>query len=211
MQRGQFITLEGIEGVGKSTQVEFIQQVLEALGVPHVIITRETGGTPIAESIRQILLVHHDEPMALETELLLTFASRAQHIHGLIRPSLDRGEWVVCDRYVDTTYAYQGAGRGMDFSLIEMLEKWICRDCMPDLTLLFDAPVPLALSRIKNRSKLDRYESEEVTFFQRIREYYLARAKTFPQRFHIIEASFSPESVQAHIEAILREFVETHR
>lgn len=211
MRRGKLITLEGIEGVGKSTQLEFMREVLQTLGIPHVVITRETGGTPIAEAIRHVLLSHHEEPMSSDAELLLTFASRAQHIFTLINPSLERGEWVICDRYVDATYAYQGAGRGLSFDRIEMLDKWICHDCEPNLTLLFDAPVPLALSRIKNRSKADRFETEEAGFFQRIRDYYLARAKTFPNRFRLVDASFSPESVQEQIHFILREFVETQQ
>lgn len=210
MTRGCFITLEGIEGVGKSTQMEFVRDVLEAGGIPHIVLTREPGGTPISEAIRQIFISHHDKPMTLETEFLLLFAGRAQHVQNLIEPSLARGEWVVCDRYVDATYAYQGAGRNIPIAIIEQLDKWICQHCEPDLTLLLDAPVPLALSRVEKRAAADRIESEQEVFFQRVREGYLARAARFPKRFRLIDASFTPESVRSQIHHVLTQFLEKH-
>ena len=206
-KRGCFITLEGIEGVGKSTHLEFIRQLLQASGVANVVLTREPGGTPLAESIRHILLSHHDETLLPETELLLLFAGRAQHIHHLIEPSLARGEWVICDRFVDASFAYQGAGRGIPDDFIRLLEQWIVKAVMPDLTFLFDAPVTQALSRIRNRDRLDRFEAEAEQFFQRVRECYLARARLYSGRFKVIDASVSPEAVQEQIDAALKTFI----
>jgi len=206
MTRGRFISLEGIEGVGKSTQTEFIKQVLQTSGVENIVVTREPGGTPIAESIRHVLLSHHDEPMMLDTELLLLFAGRAQHIQNLILPALDRGDWVLCDRFVDASYAYQGAGRGVPNDLIEILDKWICKNCQPDLTLLFDAPVQQALSRITHRVA-DRIESETEMFFWRVRDAYMARATYYPKRFRVVDASVSPEAVQTQLQKILSDFL----
>ncbi|MBI5447284.1 MAG: dTMP kinase [Gammaproteobacteria bacterium] len=208
-QQGYLITLEGIEGVGKSTHMEFIQHVLEAKGITP-LMTREPGGTPIAEAIRHVFASHHDEPMTDETEFLLLFAARAQHVQARIKPSLTSGKWVVCDRYIDASYAYQGGGRGIPLERIAQLEAWVCQGCLPDLTLLLDAPVPLALSRIQCRAAADRVESEKVVFFQRVRDAYLARAAQFSARFRVIDASGSPESVQMQLHTVLTEFIENH-
>lgn len=208
MSQGCFISLEGIEGVGKSSQIEFIRSFLAKNGVVDAVVTREPGGTPIAEAIRKIFITHHAETMVDETEFLLLFAGRAQHIENLIKPSLQRGAWVICDRYVDSSYAYQGAGRHIPQEVITRLTEFVCKGCMPDLTLLFDAPVALALSRTQSRGSADRVEAEDEAFFERIRAAYLARAAAFPERFRLIDASVSPEQVQAQIESVLIDFLE---
>lgn len=206
---GRFITLEGIEGVGKSTHLKFIQQYLAAADIPH-IITREPGGTPIAEAIRNVLLTRHEEIIMPEAELLLLFAGRAQHIAHVIQPALDAGKWVVCDRFTDTSYAYQGGGRGVDKNHIAALEKWIQGDLQPDPVLLFDAPVEIALRRIQGRKKLDRFEAEKEEFFQRARRAYLERARQFPQRYKVLDANMPITKVKHDIKTILDELVKQH-
>jgi dTMP kinase len=204
---GIFITVEGIEGVGKSTQVNFIKNLLEKSSVPH-LITREPGGTPIAEEIRQVLLAHHTETMVPDAELLLMFASRAQHLAALILPALTAGKLVVSDRFTDATYAYQGGGRGIDKTRIATLEQWVQGSLRPDAVILLDAPVALALRRTKRRKNgPDRFEAEQEDFFERIREGYLARAKADPHRYHVIDASQSIQVVQQRIAAIVEKFI----
>ena len=204
MSRGYFITLEGVEGVGKSTHLEFVRQLLIDKGL-SLIVTREPGGTPVAEAIRRVLLAHHEEQMTAEAEVLLLFAGRAQHIYSVIKPALENGQTVLCDRFTDATYAYQGDGRGVDKELIASLEKWINQQLIPDLTLLLDAPVKLALGRIKDRSA-DRFEVEDIEFFQRIRQGYLARAALYPKRFRVIDAGASIEAVQQQIASAIDSF-----
>ncbi len=202
MSKGLFITLEGGEGAGKSTQLAHVRQRIEAAGIP-LHVTREPGGTPLAEQIRALLLDHRDEQMASDTELLLMFAARAQHLAGLIRPALARGEWVLCDRFTDATYAYQGGGRGIDVERIAVLEDWVQRELRPDLTLLLDLPIDVGMARAGQRGALDRFEREQQDFFERVRAAYLARAEWEPQRFRIIDASQDIAGVQAQIDAVL--------
>lgn len=200
-KRGYFITLEGIEGVGKSTQQKFIYQYLTDKHI-SVVTTREPGGTPLANQIRQVLLSHEQEELTREAELLLLFAGRSQHIKYVIEPALAE-QWVVCDRFTDTTYAYQGSGRGIPMERIAELESWIQGDLRPDLVLVFDAPVDIALKRIQYRGHLDRIENEQADFFERARTGFLNRARQFPQSHHIIDASASMINIQTQIKAIL--------
>jgi dTMP kinase len=198
MQSGKFITVEGGEGVGKSTQVPLLGQYLHAVG-KTVLTTREPGGTPRAEQIRELLLQVSQEPMPPICELLLMFAARASHLDNLIRPALQRGEWVVCDRFTDATYAYQGGGRGMAEQHIALLEQLVQAELRPDLTLLLDAPESVALLRAQQRDqargRTDRFEHERLDFFQRVRQTYLARAQREPQRFVVIDATAEPQAV----------------
>ncbi|MHA7840717.1 MAG: dTMP kinase [Gammaproteobacteria bacterium] len=199
-----FITVEGIEGVGKSTAVATLAHLLQTQG-RTVCVTREPGGTPIAEIIRNVLLDNHTEPMAIDTELLLMFAGRAQHIASVIQPALARGEWVLSDRFTDASYAYQGGGRHIADYRIAALEQWVQGDLRPDVTVLLDASEELALGRAKKRSDPDRIEQETLSFFSHVREKYLARAQAEPERFYRIDASVSLEAVQEQ----LKVFVDT--
>lgn len=206
-RRGKFLTIEGIEGVGKSTAVKHIQNYLADAKQPF-LVTREPGGTVIAEQIRKVLLTPNpDENMVPVTELLLMFASRAQHVANLIAPALLAGKWVVSDRYVDASYAYQGYGRGFDITQIETLEKWVVEGVQPDMTILLDAPPKLGLARAKHRGPQDRIEQEKVDFFERVREGYLVRARQFPERFQIIDASQSLIAVHAEIKIVLQKLL----
>lgn len=202
--KGFFLTVEGIEGVGKSTAVKFIQEYLLQMQ-REIVVTREPGGTAIAEKIRQILLATNseEEVMAPETELLLMFASRAQHIKQIILPALVAGKWVICDRYADASYAYQGGGRKIDLANIHFLEKWIVNTVKPDVTILLDAPPGIGLERAKHRGAHDRIEQEKIEFFERVRQGYLQRADQDKQRFRVIDATQSLETVQADILKIL--------
>lgn len=200
--RGKFITVEGGEGVGKSTNVAFIAQCLRDQG-KTVLVTREPGGTPIAEAIRHLLLRHSDERMTKECELLLIFAARAQHVRHVILPALERGEWVVCDRFTDATYAYQGAGRGIPAETIRYLEQFVYGSFHPDLTILLDLAVKEGIDRVSRRGNLDRFEKENMNFFQRVRNSYLERAKQDP-RFCLILATETLEQVQSEIKKALR-------
>ena len=202
MTKGLFITLEGGEGAGKSTQLAYIRQRIEAAGIP-LHVTREPGGTPLAEQIRTLLLDHRDEEMAPDTELLLMFAARAQHLARLVRPALARGEWVLCDRFTDATYAYQGGGRGIGFARIAVLEDWVQGKLRPDLTLLLDLPVAVGMARAGRRGELDRFEREQRDFFERVRAAYLTRAEQAPQRFRVIDAAQDIAGVQRQIDAVL--------
>lgn len=197
-QKGIFITIEGGEGVGKSSALECLQDYLRVNTVPSVF-TREPGGTEIAEAIRQTLLQPHVETMSADTELLLMFASRAQHIASVIQPGLDQGKVVISDRFTDATYAYQGGGRGISIERIAALEKFVQGNLQPDLTLLLDAPIEVGLERISSRGFKDRIEQEQFSFFQNVRNSYLERAKQFPERFHIIDATQPLATVHAEI------------
>jgi dTMP kinase len=194
--RGLFITLEGGEGVGKSTQVAALRQFLEDRGVP-LVTTREPGGTPVAEAIRGLLLSNDHPPMHPDTELLLMFAARAEHLRTLILPALEAGKCVLCDRFTDATYAYQGGGRGLDPGRIAALEDWVQGPVRPDITLLLDVDVHTGLGRARGRSVADRFEQEAVDFFERVRQTYLERARREPGRYRIIDAGQSVETVAA--------------
>lgn len=203
MTPGMFITLEGSEGAGKSTSLGFLQELLGQAGITTVT-TREPGGTDIGERIRTILLQAQDQGMCADAELLLMFAARAEHIAKLIRPALTAGKWVLCDRFTDASYAYQGGGRGIPDARIAVLETWVQGNLRPDLTLLFDIPTEQGLSRAAKRSAPDRFEREDPAFFERVRQYYLARAALSPGRTHIINAALSLPEVQAQIRRIVQ-------
>lgn len=202
MTRGLFITLEGGEGVGKSTNLRFIEALLAERRI-DTVVTREPGGTELAESIRQLLLTKHHEAITPEAELLLMFAARSQHVHHVIQPALRRGEWVLCDRFTDATYAYQGGGRNMDARKIAWLEQAVQGDLRPDLTLLLDAPVVVGMRRARDRGLLDRFESEELAFFERVRDAYLHQARLAPDRYAIIDASLPLAEVQEQIRRVI--------
>ncbi|MES2997799.1 MAG: dTMP kinase [Pseudomonadota bacterium] len=208
---GRFITLEGIEGVGKSTQLVFVSDYLKEKNI-SVTITREPGGTLISEAIRKLVLAPSStkEKISAETELLLFFAARAQHIHTVIKPALRRGDWVVCDRFTEASYAYQGGGRGIDVAFIRDLQKWIQKDLTIDCVLLLDAPVAIALGRTRRRNQLDRIESETQDFFNRARATYLERAKQMDNTYPIIDASLSVDEVQSQIKQVLDKLVQDH-
>ena len=206
MKKGLFITLEGIEGAGKSTAVDFIEDFLTKEG-HDVIKTREPGGTVIGEQIREILLKNENYTLTYDTELLLVFSARAQHIQEVILPALSSGKIILCDRFTDASYAYQGGGRSIEASRINLLEKWVQGDLRPNLTLLFDLDVSIGMQRTKKRSDADRFEREEINFFEKIRNTYLERAKNEPQRFRIINSASSLESVKEQIITILKGFL----
>jgi dTMP kinase len=210
MSRGRFITLEGIEGAGKSTVASALVEALRARGVA-VRQTREPGGTPLAERLRQLVLTRGDESLSAEAETLLMFAARAIHLDNLVRPALERGEWVICDRFTDATRAYQGGGRGVDAGLIEHLAVSVHKGLEPDLTLLLDLPVSVGLDRARSRrqangeSVADRFESETLQFFERVRASYLAIAKRDAHRCRVIDATSDPQTVQAAALSMLKE------
>ncbi len=196
---GQFITIEGVEGAGKSTQVAFIKQRLEEQG-KQVVMTREPGGTDISEQIRSLLLTPMANPMAIDTELLLMFAGRAEHVEKVIRPALERGDWVICDRFTDASFAYQGGGRGVSRERIKALADWTLKGLKPDLTFLFDLSVELGLKRvIARKNGVDRFEQEKVDFFERIRQSYLESAELEPNRIKVIDSSQSIEHTQQQL------------
>ena len=204
--RGKFITLEGSEGVGKTTNMAFIQQWLTDRQIDFVV-TREPGGTPLAEDIRNLLLTPRDEAVDETAELLLMFAARSQHIAQVIEPALAAGKWVLCDRFTDATYAYQGGGRGQSTEHIAQLEQLVQGELRPDLTLLLDLPVEEGLQRARKRSDPDRFESERLQFFVRVREAYLERARRQPERCRVIDASRPLEQVQNQVGSALEAFV----
>ena len=189
--RGRFITLEGIDGAGKSSHIEPLATRLRSAG-HAVVVTREPGGTPLAERLREALL---HAPMDALTEVLLVFAARRDHVKQVIAPALARGDTVLCDRFTDATFAYQGAGRGFDVAVLETLESWVHNDLQPDLTLWFDLPAEQAARRLTGARAPDRFEQQDSVFFQRVRHGYLARAEAFPQRFARIDASADRDSV----------------
>lgn len=199
---GYFITVEGGEGVGKSSNLGFIQAWLREAG-KDVVMTREPGGTALGEKIRELLLDAGQSSMVVEAELLLMFAARAQHLEEVIKPALAQGQWVVCDRFTDATYAYQGGGRGVELQRIAQLEQWVQGNLRPDLTLLLDMPVQQGLQRAGQRSTPDRFEREQQHFFERVRETYLIRARQEPNRYRVIDAAPALEQVQQQIAAVL--------
>lgn len=203
MTHGVFITLEGGEGAGKSTQIAAVRQWAEAQG-HAAVVTREPGGTALGERVRQVLL-DAGGSMAPETETLLMFAARAEHLTQVIRPALAQGKWVICDRFTDATYAYQGGGRGLARERIAVLEAWVQGDLRPDLTLVLDLPIEIGIERAGQRGLLDRFEQESRAFFQRVRETYLAAAARESDRLHVIDAGGSPAEVSRRILAILTE------
>ncbi len=200
--KGKFITVEGIEGVGKTTNIDFIHQQLQAAG-RDVVLTREPGGTPLAEAIRGLLLDPAYTGMDSTCELQLMFAARAEHLAKVVWPALEQGQWVLCDRFTDATYAYQGGGRGIDSGVIARLEELVQGDFRPDLTLLLDVPVEIGLARASKRGALDRFEQEKVAFFERVRNAYLEMAQRSPDRYRVIDASLPLNDVQNQIAAIL--------
>ncbi|MCF8177240.1 MAG: dTMP kinase [Sulfuritalea sp.] len=200
MKRGRFISFEGIDGAGKSTQHSWMVEHLRRQG--HVVVaTREPGGTPLGEKLRAVLLA---EPMHLETEALLMFAARREHVAQVIEPALTRGEWVVCDRFVDASFAYQGGGRGLDWNKLETLSRWVLGDLQPDLTFFFDAPVAVAQERLRAASgNRDRFEQEQAEFFERVRAAYLKIADEHPTRVQRIDATQAPDVINVLLEKII--------
>lgn len=204
--RGRFITLEGIEGAGKSTLIVSLAERLRVLGC-EAVLTREPGGTPLAERIRRTVLDSGDERLSPVAETLLMFAARAVHLDNLVRPALARGAWVLCDRFTDATRAYQGGGRGLDATWIESLARTVHGDLSPDLTLLLDLPVDVGLRRARARAGVaaDRFEGETLQFFERVRATYLALAEHEPQRFRVLDATLPPVALTEAALAALRE------
>jgi dTMP kinase len=195
----KFITFEGVDGAGKSTHLAWFADTLRQRGM-DVLVTREPGGTPLGERLRDILL---SQPMHAETEALLMFAARLEHIEQVIKPALQRGTWVVSDRFSDASFAYQGGGRGVSLDKLEQLERWVHARFQPDLTLLFDIPVEVARQRLSNIATLDRFEQEQSDFFEKVRQAYLERCKKHPQRFVLINASQTPDKVKADLEKVV--------
>lgn len=196
---GKFITLEGIDGAGKSTHLTWLRETLEQRG-HAVVVTREPGGTPLGETLRGLLLNHH---MHLETEALLMFASRREHLAEVIEPALRQGKWVISDRFTDASFAYQGGGRGIDESRLRILEDWVQQGLQPDLTLLFDVPLEVARQRLSANASLDRFEQEQQDFFLRVRAAYLRRAVQFPERIRIVDSTRTLAAIRAELETIL--------
>ena len=200
--RGWFLTLEGVEGTGKSTNLSFITDYLRNAGV-DLIVTREPGGTELGEEIRELLLSHREDGMHPDTELLLMFAARAEHLRRKIQPALAAGQWVLSDRFTDATYAYQGGGRALDVVRIAVLEDWTQGALRPDVTFLLDLDPEVGLARAANRAALDRFEQEDLAFFQRVRNAYQQRVEEQPERFRVVDASQPLEEVQTDLQAYL--------
>jgi len=207
---GKFITLEGSEGCGKTTNMAYIEQLLEEADI-ELVVTREPGGTPLGETIREILLDSRQTAMSEDTELMLMFAARAQHMHEKIRPALDAGKWVLCDRFVDATYAYQGGGRGISMERIGRLDSWVLNGFKPELTLYLDIGVAQGLKRAEARAELDRFEKEKIDFFERVRSGYLNRVEAEPERFRVVDASEPLEQVQHSIKSHIEQFIRSNR
>lgn len=207
--RGRFITLEGGEGVGKSTNLGFVAGLLEAAGL-EVQLTREPGGTPLAERVRQVIVDPSGEPVPAIAELLLIFAARSLHVEGLIRPALEAGRWVLCDRFTDASYAYQGTARGLGDDTVAWLEQRVQGELRPDLTLLLDADPAVGLARAGARGMADRFEQERLEFFTRVRAGYLARAAAEPGRFRVIDASRPLAEVQQQLTFHIQEFLQAN-
>ena len=202
MEKGKFITIDGVEGAGKSTQIAFICDYLKSRQI-DVVLTREPGGTDVGEKIRELLLSNTTGKMHADTELMLMFAARNEHIQNKILPALEKGAWVLSDRFSDASYAYQGGGRGLSIERIAQLEAWTLQDFVPDMTLLLDLSVELGMSRVENRGEKDRIESEAMDFFNRVRQTYIDRSKQYPDRIKLIDSSQTPEHTKAQIQAIL--------
>ena len=209
MKPASFITFEGFVGAGKSSNISYVETLLKSSGKP-VMLTREPGGTPLGESLRELLLGHQHGGMSFKAELLLMFAARAQHLESKILPALERGEWVICDRFTDATYAYQGGGRHLDTAAISVLETLVQGERRPDLTILLDLPVSLGLERAGKRSLPDRFEREKHDFFERVRAAYLQIAEREPQRVKVVDASLPLEQVQQQIKSVLSLFIDQH-
>lgn len=201
----KFITLEGIEGVGKTSNLRYIKELLETAG-HHCVVTREPGGTSLGEELRNILLSHSDENMSADTELLLMFAARAEHLSKVILPALAADQVVLCDRFTEATYAYQGGGRQLDVDKISVLEDWVQGELRPDLTVILDAPVEIGRARAGNRSDPDRIEKEHDEFFQRVRNAYIEMAEHYPHRICLVDASLALTAVQQQIREKLIEY-----
>jgi dTMP kinase len=201
--RGKFITVEGIDGAGKSTHLVWLSEQLRARNIT-LCQTREPGGTPLGEKLRALLL-DKDQPMHLETETLLMFAARREHIERVIAPALDRGEWVLCDRFTDATFAYQGAGRGVSEEKLAMLERWVQGSLQPELTIVFDLPPAVGRARAGSIKTPDRFERENEVFFERVRQGYLQRAAAAPQRIRVVDASRSIAEVQTALASLVDE------
>lgn len=197
--RGRFVTFEGIDGAGKSTQIDFVARALKLRGIEPVI-TREPGGTPLAEALRTMILT---EPMTTSTETLLLFAARSDHLERVIRPALAAGRWVLCDRFTDATYAYQVGGRGLPAEQVAALERWVHPDLQPDVTLLFDVPPEVAAQRLAKVRAADRFESEETGFFAAVRRAYLDRASAYPSRYVVIDGTATPEAVHSRLTDVM--------
>jgi len=206
MSRGGFISVEGIEGVGKSTNIDVLVSHLENAGY-EVLTTREPGGTPLAEDIRHLLMHRGDEPIPEIAELLMMFAARSLNVNNNIRPALKAGIWVVCDRFTDSSKAYQSAGRGLPMEAVDQLAEWVHGDLWPDLTILLDAPVDVGMARAGNRSKPDRIEREENAFFARVRECYLQLAAEEPKRFAVVDTTRELAAVQADVIALAQQLI----
>lgn len=205
-QQGRFITLEGTEGAGKSTALAQVTAAVEGAG-HQVVVTREPGGTPLGEELRTVLLGHKHTGMSDDAELLLMFAARAEHLHQVIEPALADGKWVICDRFTDATYAYQGGGRGLPMARIAQLESWVQGERRPDLTLLLDLPVSQGLERAGRRSEPDRFESEQGAFFERVRQAYLDIAAREPGRVKLVDAGQDLPDVGADIHKVMEAFL----
>jgi len=195
----KFITFEGVDGAGKSTHLAWFADALRLRGL-DVVVTREPGGTPVGEQLREILL---NQAMSIGTEVLLMFAARLEHIEQVIRPALNAGKWVISDRFSDASFAYQGGGRGMDSAKLSQLELWVHPDLQPDLTLFFDLPVEIARQRLMNNATLDRFEREQADFFERVRAGYHQRVQQNPQRYRVIDAAQPMDTVKVKLEKIL--------
>ncbi len=202
MLKGKFITIEGSEGSGKSTNIHFIEDYLSKKNIPF-ILTREPGGTPIAEKIRDLLLNKNNTDLCDDAELLLMFAARAQHLNELILPSLQAGKWVISDRFTDASYAYQGGGRALSWDKIAQLEQWVQGDLRPHATILLDIPVAEGMQRVHQRGDTDRFEQEQLSFFNRIRDTYLKLARDNPQRFHVIDTLPAINEVQGQLKRVM--------
>jgi len=197
--KGKFITLEGVDGAGKSTHLAWLAQRLRDLG-HELVVTREPGGTPLGETLRKLLL---NESMHIETEALLMFAARREHLDKVIFPALDQGKWVISDRFTDASFAYQCGGRGIDENKLKILEAWVHPEFQPDLTLLFDVPIEVSKQRLANNPELDRFEKEQGAFFQRVRQMYLDRAAQFPERIQVVDSSVTLTEIQVKLEEII--------
>ena len=204
-RRGKFITLEGIEGVGKTTNRDYIQRLLEQTGTACVV-TREPGGTPLGEALREMLRQHKHEGMCSDAELLMMFAARAEHLDKVILPALAAGKHVLCDRFTEATYAYQGGGRGINAQKIAELETWVQGELRPDLTIILDAPVETGRQRAGQRSAPDRIEKEQNDFFERVRATYLGLADHYPDRIAVVDAGVDLDKVQNQIDHVLKQY-----